>query len=80
MPGARSPVHPYIPNSAPEIKEAMLREIGAADVDELYGVDPASACASGARSTLGRRSRSEVELRRHLEGDARAQHAAAGRR
>jgi glycine dehydrogenase subunit 1 len=29
-------VHPYIPNSVPEIKEAMLREIGVSDVEELY--------------------------------------------
>lgn len=29
-------VHPYIPNSAPEIKESMLREIGVKNADELY--------------------------------------------
>jgi len=29
-------VHPYIPNSVPEIKEEMLREIGVKDVETLY--------------------------------------------
>ena len=32
--------HPYIPNSVPRIKEEMLREIGAASIDELYGAIP----------------------------------------
>jgi glycine dehydrogenase subunit 1 len=32
----RRPVHPYIPNSVPEIKREMLREIGVQDVEELY--------------------------------------------
>ena len=30
------PVHPYIPNSVPEVKAKMLEEIGVKDVDELY--------------------------------------------
>ncbi len=29
-------VHPYIPNSVPEIKQKMLNEVGAADANELY--------------------------------------------
>jgi len=29
-------VHPYIPNSVPEIKQKMLDEVGAKDADELY--------------------------------------------
>ena len=28
--------HPYIPNSVPEIRDAMLREIGASDINDLY--------------------------------------------
>jgi glycine dehydrogenase subunit 1 len=28
--------HPYIPNSVPEIKEQMMREIGVKSIDELY--------------------------------------------
>jgi len=29
-------IHPYIPNSVPEIKEEMLKEIGIKDVETLY--------------------------------------------
>ena len=29
-------IHPYIPNSIPEIKQEMLKEIGINDVMELY--------------------------------------------
>lgn len=59
--------HPYIPNSVPRIKEEMLREIGAASIEELYGAIPP-------RLRLDRPLdlppplASEAELRRHLEG------------
>jgi glycine dehydrogenase subunit 1 len=33
-------VHPYIPNSVPEVQAEMLREIGAASVEELYATIP----------------------------------------
>jgi glycine dehydrogenase subunit 1 len=65
MPATRA--HPYIPNSAPEIKQAMLAEIGVRDVDELYASIPA-------RLRLDRpldippAMASEVQLRRELEG------------
>ena len=29
-------IHPYIPNSVPEIQEAMLKEIGAKSIDDFY--------------------------------------------
>ena len=29
-------IHPYIPNSVPEINEEMLREIGVTDIETLY--------------------------------------------
>ncbi|RLE52406.1 MAG: aminomethyl-transferring glycine dehydrogenase subunit GcvPA [Candidatus Methanomethylicota archaeon] len=32
--------HPYLPNSAPKVKEDMLREIGVSDVDELFSDIP----------------------------------------
>jgi glycine dehydrogenase subunit 1 len=32
--------HPYIPNSQPEVKEAMMREIGIKSIDELYADVP----------------------------------------
>jgi len=58
--------HPYIPNSAPSVKEAMLREIGVASTDELYGAIPE-------RLRLGRpldipaALASEADLRRFME-------------
>lgn len=57
--------HPYIPNSAPEIRRAMLEEIGVASTDDLYAAIPA-------RLRLDRplaiepAIASEVELRRRL--------------
>lgn len=66
MPGARSPAHPYIPNSVPEIKEAMLREVGAASVEDLYGAIPKRLRVDGLLD-LEPPLRSELELRRHLE-------------
>jgi len=29
-------IHPYIPNSAPEIKQEMLEKIGVKDVEVIY--------------------------------------------
>lgn len=40
MSQGRTPVHPYIPNSAPETKAAMLAAIGVASVDEFFAVIP----------------------------------------
>ncbi|TFG11683.1 aminomethyl-transferring glycine dehydrogenase subunit GcvPA [Candidatus Thorarchaeota archaeon] len=34
------PVHPYIPNSTPEIKKKMLQEIGVESVEELFSCVP----------------------------------------
>jgi glycine dehydrogenase subunit 1 len=34
-------VHPYIPNSAPMVKAAMMKEIGIETIDELYEDIPA---------------------------------------
>ena len=66
MPDASA--HPYIPNSVPRIKEEMLEEIGVASVDELYARDPGAPAPRPAARPPAGRSRSEVELRRHLEG------------
>ena len=35
-------VHPYIPNTAPESRAAMLAAVGAASVDEFYADVPGS--------------------------------------
>ncbi|MGE5704323.1 MAG: aminomethyl-transferring glycine dehydrogenase subunit GcvPA [Clostridia bacterium] len=32
--------HPYIPNSVPEVKEQMLREIGMSDIEEIFADIP----------------------------------------
>ena len=36
----RTVAYPYIPNSVPAIKQAMLQELGAADMDEFYADIP----------------------------------------
>ena len=36
MKNKKSMIHPYIPNSVPEIKAKMLQEIGIEDIEELY--------------------------------------------
>jgi glycine dehydrogenase subunit 1 len=58
--------HPYIPNSVPRIKEEMLREIGAASVDELYGAIP-ERLRLGRPLDLPPAMPSEHALRRRLE-------------
>ncbi len=59
--------HPYIPNSAPEIKRAMLDAVGASTVDELYGSIPERLRFPGLLD-LPEPLRSEYELRRHITG------------
>jgi glycine dehydrogenase subunit 1 len=62
---SRIRAHPYIPNSAPQVRAEMLAAVGAASADELYASIPD-------RLLLGRVMEmeppleSEVELRRHL--------------
>ncbi|MFN8186122.1 MAG: aminomethyl-transferring glycine dehydrogenase subunit GcvPA [Gaiellales bacterium] len=59
--------HPYIPNSAPRLKQEMLQEIGVGSVDELYGAIPEQLLLRRPLA-LPPAMRSELELRRHLEG------------
>lgn len=59
--------HPYIPNSAPEIKRAMLDAVGVSTADELYGSIPERLRVPRLLD-LPRPLRSEYELRRHLTG------------
>ena len=62
-----SVVHPYIPNSVPEIKREMLRFIGAVDADELYReMIPERLLLDGAMD-LPEPILSELGLRRHVE-------------
>lgn len=59
-------VHPYMPNSVPEIRQAMLDEIGAASVEEIYrSVIPDDLRFHG-EMHLPEPIRSEAELSRHM--------------
>ncbi len=59
--------HPYIPNSAPAAKEAMLREVGATSEDDFYEDIPEALRFRG-RLGVPAPLPSEPELRRHVEG------------
>ena len=60
-------IHPYIPNSAPEIKEHMLKEIGIKDVEEIYQEIPDFLRIRG-KMNLPEPFLSEHELKRHVKG------------
>lgn len=67
MSGDKPFVHPYIPNSVPEVKAAMLREIGVSSVEELYADIPERLRFRG-RMNLPEPLTSEASLKRHVEG------------
>lgn len=58
-------VHPYIPNSAPQVKAEMLEEIGVKDVEELYQEIPEHLRFKG-KMDLPAPLLSEYELKRHI--------------
>lgn len=60
-------VFPYIPNSVPEIKEQMLKEIGIESVEDIFKEIPDSLRFKG-KMNLPKPFLSEYELRRHVEG------------
>lgn len=60
-------VYPYIPNSVPEIKAEMLREVNASDISELYVEIPEPLKMRG-RLDLPEPILDEYSLKRHLEG------------
>lgn len=60
-------VHPYIPNSAPEIKEQMLRDVGAVSVEDFYE-DVPEELRLATPMDLPDPLPSEHALRRHVEG------------
>ena len=59
-------VHPYIPNSVPEVKAKMLEEIGVKDIEELYGDIPEGLRFKG-EMDLPEALPSEHDLKRHVE-------------
>lgn len=64
----KSKVHPYIPNSVPEVKEEMLREVGARDAEELYSRMIPERLLMKRPMDLPEPLLSELDLRRHVEG------------
>ena len=57
--------HPYIPNSLPEVKQEMIREIGMKSIDELYADIPEKYLLK--RPLKLPEALSEFEVRRHVE-------------
>ncbi|MDQ6419767.1 aminomethyl-transferring glycine dehydrogenase subunit GcvPA [Paenibacillus sp. LHD-117] len=57
--------HPYIPNTVPEVQESMLREIGVANLEELYAGVPGELRLSGKMDLPPELT--EYELQRHIE-------------
>jgi glycine dehydrogenase subunit 1 len=67
MSDKRPTVHPYIPNSVPEIREEMLREIGVSDAEKLYAEIPETLRCKRPLN-LPEPFPSEYELKKHVEG------------
>ena len=61
-----TPVHPYIPNSAPKIKAEMMKEIGIQDIEELYEDIPDNLRFKG-ELKLPKALISELALKKHVE-------------
>ncbi len=60
-------VYPYIPNSVPEVKERMLRAVGAESTEDFFADVPEGLRLRGGMD-LPRPLLSEYALRRHVEG------------
>ena len=59
-------VHPYMPNSVPENKKAMLDELGINSVEDIYkSIIPDELLYKG-RLDLPEPIRSEYELKKHV--------------
>ncbi len=65
--GGRKRVFPYVPNSVPDVKAQMLKEVGARDVMDLYAEIPEH-LRFKRRLRLPDPILAEDSLRRHLEG------------
>ncbi|MRX43827.1 aminomethyl-transferring glycine dehydrogenase subunit GcvPA [Agromyces kandeliae] len=60
-------VHPYIPNTAPEVRAEMLAAVGAASVDEFYA-DVPDGLRLGRALDLPEPFAAEQDLERHVSG------------
>lgn len=61
-----SKIHPYLPNSVPEIKEKMMERIGISSIADLYSDVPDNLVYKGTLNIPGPHSESEV--REHVTG------------
>src|SRR5512136_3031104 len=66
MTGKKPGIHPYIPNSVPEVQKEMLREIGARSIEELYAGIP-ERLRFKRKMNLPEPLLSEVELKKHMD-------------
>jgi glycine dehydrogenase subunit 1 len=60
-------IHPYIPNSVPEVQAKMMETLGIKDIEELYADIPRHLRFEG-KMDLPDAILSEYELKRHVEG------------
>lgn len=61
-------VHPYMPNSVPDVKKQLLEEVGVRSVREIYESVIPEELLYKERLDLPEPIRSEYELRRHVTG------------
>ncbi len=67
MSAAETPAHPYMANALPSVKAAMLKEIGAKTIAELFEqIPPDHRLKTPLKTPPGMRS--EAELKKHLVG------------
>jgi glycine dehydrogenase subunit 1 len=61
-----SKIHPYLPNSVPEIKEKMMEEMGISSIVDLYSDIPDELVFKGRLSIPG--PMAEAEVKEHVSG------------
>ena len=61
-----SKIHPYLPNSVPEIKEKMMEKIGINSIDDLFSDIPKEFLYKKQLDIPG--THSEIEVRKHVSG------------
>ena len=61
-------VHPYMPNSVPAIKKAMLKEVGVKEIKDIYGSIIPAKLLYKKRLDLPEPILSEYELKQHVQG------------
>ncbi|SHN32887.1 glycine dehydrogenase subunit 1 [Duganella sacchari] len=67
MESAKPFIHPYIPNSVPAVRDAMLHAVGATSTEEFFADIPA-ALRMQAPLAIPAPLMSEARLKRHVEG------------